>query len=263
MSKKISIENRLYAFLLRKGLVFPQKEKDVDLFGKNAGANESDQELDLLSSEELLEKILSKPPNFRVSEGLEKDYFVKRKMMACYIINKSLDDHHFGKVKFEKLLHLCEYHVIKRNLGQKYIQQVAGPFDNSFTYQFFNQVSKSKWFYIQKKGSLEQIKPGVNNQKSKKTYNYFSKYELEQVAKLIDLFKSTSYEKPEIISTLYAVWNDRIIENQEVSDEAIKNDFLKWSIEKEKYKDRLDRALKWMKDEGLTPDGWGRKIQKL
>jgi len=29
-----------------------------------------------------------------------------------------------------------------------------------------------------------------------------------------------------------------------------------------KYKNRLDNALKWMKKEGIVPNGWGKVIEK-
>ena len=49
----------------------------------------------------------------------ERDYFLKRKVLATYIINQSLNDSKLGDTKFEKLLHLSDYFAIKRNLGQK------------------------------------------------------------------------------------------------------------------------------------------------
>jgi len=192
----------------------------------------------------------------------EESHFVKRKVLATYIINQSLDDQQFGDVKFEKLLHLSDYFAIKRNLGQNYYQKVAGPLDNSFTIPFFEQIEKSKWFNRKKIGRQFQFSKAVNHSKSLNTYSYFSDEELAKVQKLIDYFKKTDYEKPEIISTLYAVWNNRIIKQQPITDALIKQDFLDWDENKAKYKDRLDGALAWMRKEGVVPDGWGKVIEK-
>lgn len=192
----------------------------------------------------------------------EDSHFVKRKVLATYIINQSLDDQQFGDVKFEKLLHLSDYFAIKRNLGQNYYQKVAGPLDNSFTIPFFEQIEKSKWFNRKKIGRQFQFSKAVNHSKSLNTYSYFSDEELAKVQKLIDYFKKSDYEKPEIISTLYAVWNNRIIKQQPITDALIKQDFLKWDENKAKYKDRLDVALAWMRKEGVVPDGWGKVIEK-
>lgn len=192
----------------------------------------------------------------------EESHFVKRKVLATYIINQSLDDQQFGDVKFEKLLHLSDYFAIKRNLGQNYYQKVAGPLDNSFTIPFFEQIEKSKWFNRKKFGRQFQFSKAVNHSKSLNTYSCFSDEELAKVQKLIDYFKKSDYEKPEIISTLYAVWNNRIIKQQPINDALIKQDFLEWDENKAKYKDRLDGALAWMRKEGVVPDGWGKVIEK-
>lgn len=192
----------------------------------------------------------------------EEKHFLKRKVLATYIINQSLDDKHFGRTKFEKLLHLVDHHAIKRNFGQQYIQKVAGPYDNKFTVPFFQQVTKSKWFTKQKLGKLERIIAGPKHDASLKTYDFFSEAELTRVNALVDLFKEWNYEMPEIISTLYAVWNNRLIKGETISDDHIKRDFLAWDPNKIKYEERLDRALQWMREHSIVPDGWGKSIDK-
>lgn len=200
----------------------------------------------------------------RLSKLGEKEdrYFLKRKVLASYIINHSLDDQNFGDVKFEKLLFLCEYHGVKRNLGQQYYQKAAGPFDNRFTTQFFAQTLKSKWFSKRNLGRFNRIVAGENQNKSIQIYSYYSAEELSHVDKIIECCKKWTFELPEIVATLYAAWNNRIIKGLPISDEFIKQDFLDWSPEKSKYVDRVFNALKWMRDEGIVPDGWGRVIEK-
>lgn len=193
---------------------------------------------------------------------LESNNFSKRKVLATYIINQSLSDQQFGDTKFEKLLHLCDYHAIKRHLGQRYYQQAAGPYDNSFTRTYFIQVGKSKWFNRKRQGTQFAFSRGVNHSKSLTMYDYFSSEELRRVDMLIAYFKKYSYEQPEIISTLYAVWNNRIIKNLPVDDELLKADFLEWDSKKAKYKDRLTPALAWMRKEGIVPDGWGKLVER-
>lgn len=193
----------------------------------------------------------------------EKQYFIKRIMLASYIINKSVNDTRFGDTKFEKLLHLADYHVLKRNLGQEYKQKAAGPYDNKFTYAFFQQTIKDGWFYKRKFGDLNRILPGQHNRKSQSTYNFFSENELLRIDSLIQKFSSFDYRAAEIISTLYAVWNNRLINKQEITNEFLIHDFLKWSKGKARYmypKDQVTPGIKWMKDNGIIPDGWGGLI---
>lgn len=197
-------------------------------------------------------------------QELENSHFPKRKMLASYIINQSANDEKFGDTKFEKLLHLADYHILKRNLGQEYKQKAAGPYDNRFTVPFFNQTIKAGWFYKQPLGNMNRILPAKNNSKSQTTYDYFSDEELEKINGLINTFKNFDYKIPEIISTIYAVWNNRIIRNQKITDELLKQDFLDWDEGKAQYvnpKDRVTPAIKWMKENGFIPDGWGKVIE--
>ena len=193
--------------------------------------------------------------------AIEKRAFLKRKVLASFIINQSLNDPNFGNVKFQKLFFLSEYFIIKRPFGQKYYVQAAGPYDNNFTNHFYEQIeNQDKWFIKRKDGNQFRFMAGEKHDKSKITYNLFSKNELDRVKSLIDCFNKTDYEKPEIIATLYAVWNNRIIQKEPITDELLIEDFLNWDKQKIKYKDRLVDALKWMKKEGFVPDGWGRLI---
>lgn len=197
-------------------------------------------------------------------QDVEEKHFIKRKMLASYIINKSTKDQKFGDTKFEKLLHLSDYHILKRNLGQEYKQKAAGPYDNKFTVPFFNQTIKAGWFYKQRLGKMNRIILGKNSIKSQSTYDFFTDDELQRIDKLINKFKSFDYKIPEIISTLYAVWNNRIIRKQEINNKALKQDFLDWDKGKAQYvhpKDRVTPAIKWMKENGFVPDGWGKIIE--
>lgn len=251
-SEQVEINNRVHS------LIEKCKELETEI-------TKSEQHAQMLMQAMLKEAFEGKKETKVIelpAQEKEEKHFLKRKVLASYIINQSLDDSQFGDTKFEKLLHLADYFAIQRNLGQKYIQKAAGPYDNSFTIPFFQQVIKAKWFRKQKAGKLNKIIAGENQPKSTNTYNFFSQDELQRVNILINYFKKYDYEQPEIISTLYAVWNNRIIKNQPITDQLLKEDFLKWDEQKAKYKNRLDAALNWMRKEGIVPNGWGEVIEK-
>lgn len=191
-----------------------------------------------------------------------KDKRVRRKALATYIVNQSLNDSSFGKTKFEKLLHLIEYHILKTDYNQKYSIQAAGPYDGGFTKIYWDEVQKSQWFGINEYGTLKRIVPGANHSKSLKDYGYFSEEEKLKIRSFIKLFENDNYERPEIVSTLYAVWNNRIIRKELVTDELLKKDFLEWDAQKKKYTSRLDKALEWMRQKEIIPDGWGSVIER-
>jgi len=210
------------------------------------------------------EKKTAHKPMVRSCE-LESNYFVKRKMLGTYIINQSLDDEKFGDTKFEKLMHLTEYWAIKRNFNQQYRKQVAGPYDNQFTFNFYKQIEDAGWFEINKsKNKQTRIIKGNKYEKSQKDYGYFSAEELAKVNQLLTFFEKYDYKSSEIISTLFAVWNNRIILQQEIADELLIQDFYDWDKHKAIYpKDQVERGLNWMREKGLVPDGWGEVIEKV
>ncbi|MFD1062165.1 hypothetical protein ACFQ1Q_02815 [Winogradskyella litorisediminis] len=47
-----------------------------------------------------------------------------------------------------------------------------------------------------------------------------------KIQTLINIVKSTSLKKPEAISTLYAFWNNRLIENLEITTQLLKQGFI-------------------------------------
>jgi hypothetical protein len=198
---------------------------------------------------------------------LESQYFAKRKMLGAYIINQSLNDEKFGDTKFEKLMHLAEYWAVKRNFNQQYHKHVAGPYDNRFTYAFYEQITKSGWFIRHQKATDKNQSifiAGQNHEKSKADYGYFSEDELAKVNQLLSLFEKDDYKSPEIVSTLYAVWNNRIILKQKISDEILIKDFYEWDRHKAVYsKNQVERDLNWMREKGIVPDGWGEVIERL
>ena len=62
---------------------------------------------------------------------------------------------------------------------------------------------------------------------------------------------------------MYAVWNNRIILQQEISDEILIQDFYNWDKHKSVYtKSQVENSLKWMREKGIVPDGWGEVIEK-
>lgn len=210
---------------------------------------------------ELNKSQIVKPGDFKEC-FTDKDKKVCRKMLATFIINESLNDQSFGKTKFEKLLHLVEYHLVKGDFNQSYTVQAAGPYDGAFTKTFWSEVLKGEWFKIEELGSLKRIKTGKNHIKSLKDYGYFSESLKESVRGFVHKFSNSNYEQPEIISTLFAVWNNRIIRKEIITDELIKEDFLNWDLGKGKYANRLDKALDWMRKEGIIPNGWGKEIKR-
>ncbi len=65
-----------------------------------------------------------------------------------------------------------------------------------------------------------------------------------------------------MISTMYAVWNNRLIKKEVFSDDILKQDFLQWDTGKIRFIDQLNYAIDWIRKEKIEPTGFGRYIDK-
>lgn len=178
-------------------------------------------------------------------------------VLAGKIINECKDSLEFTNIKFQKLQHLAE-HLMEVDLNLNYYNQAAGPYDNKFMHTLHNKMKQQKWFASRgyKYSSMEKVN---------EIDGHFSRYfgnDNEHFPKLIKLLGKASEDQCEIISTIYAVWNDRIIKKEPVTNETIIQDFFHWSDRKQKYNSKqLTKAIAWMKENGLEPKGFGELIK--
>src|SRR5690606_13360441 len=74
--------------------------------------------------------------------------YFQRAVLAAEIVNNLKDEFTFGRVKFQKLVYLCE-HACNMNLQDRYVKFAAGPFDNNFMHSINQEFKKQKWFNIE------------------------------------------------------------------------------------------------------------------
>lgn len=186
----------------------------------------------------------------------------EKAILAGHIINMT-NNEDFGRVKFQKLLHLTEY-FCKVDMSSNYVQKVAGPHDDNLIKNIESTLKRLRFFEIQQKGSHSKVNytPLGSAPELDSLFKERFKDEESKIDIFLNKFKKSTWEQCEIISTLYAVWNNRIIKQQPITDDLLKQDFLNWDNNKVKYKDRLDKALAWMRTENIIPDGWGKYIGK-
>jgi hypothetical protein len=82
----------------------------------------------------------------------------------------------------------------------------------------------------------------------------------KDVAAIAHAFRDLTTEQSEIIATLYACWNDLLIQKRSPTDEEIVTEFLHhWHPKKLRFsRGRLIKALAWMRAEGWVPKGTGK-----
>lgn len=183
--------------------------------------------------------------------------YLKRAVLAAEIANELYEEPTFGRVKFQKLVYICEY-VSKMNLEKRYSKQAAGPFDNKFMHSIEQEFKKQRWFEVQKipYGNYSRSKyvPLPECNKYKTYYEWMFKDIHSAVHFIINLFRKTSTDTTEIAATLLACQIELIETNQELSNENILTLFYEWSAEKSRFSnDKVLSTLAWMKQQGIEP----------
>lgn len=168
----------------------------------------------------------------------------------------------FGRVKMQKLVYLAEAHLGIHEIGGDYAREAAGPLDRSLV----QAVERS----LQDRGIVEVNQDGRGSQV---TYTFVGRTkEIKERADnvlgarcpaLRDLVKKIGdldTLSVEAIATLYAVWNDALIDG-ETPDEAeiIRRVLEEWHPEKaEKFNsEALSGWLTYMRRNSIVPQGRG------
>lgn len=186
--------------------------------------------------------------------------FFRRTVFAAEIIDQMCDDPTFGHVKFQKCLFVAQHHLRLEDFEENYFRQAAGPYDNRLVHSVDSQLEKSRWFKAEK---LDERYTYKRLEKHGGHETYFDRYfgaKAEQLRKLLDLFRPLDTDRAEIVATLYAVWNDFLLQRKPINDDQIVDEVLtNWDESKTRFKrERWQKALGWMRKEGVVPSGFGK-----
>jgi len=183
----------------------------------------------------------------------------RRAVLAAEIADRLHGDPTFGRVKFQKILYLCEDHL-GMDLEGNYRRQAAGPLDSRMLRSVEGQMEQQKWYAAQSDARRTTYVPLENAGGHRKYFdNYWSGYR-EGLDSLIALLRPLDTERCEIVATLFAAWNDLIIVGKPFDDDDILREVrTNWHESKERFdEDRLRKALQWMRDKNLMPQGRGK-----
>ncbi|MDE5437279.1 restriction endonuclease subunit S [Elizabethkingia meningoseptica] len=185
-------------------------------------------------------------------------------VLTGYIIQE-LNTKDFGRVKLQKMLHLVEYHCqLETNFN--YYKKVAGPHAEELKESIEPILQRNRFFDIKKEklGNKEKVNYTALAGASQinKFFNSDFKEQKENIDFVLHKFRNKTWEFCEMISTMYAVWNNRLIKQQSITNDDLKKDFLEWDKEKMKFVDQLDYSIEWIKKENLEPKGLGKYIDR-
>ena len=188
-------------------------------------------------------------------------------IIAGHIVHRSHKSRGWGRTKLQKSLHLIGYYM-QLNLGNEYIRNTAGPDDQ----QLMNYIDQKFRQYRHVNKVSEKLPNGKTHysytptpmiQDVEMAYEKYPKELREQIDALIDKLNTMDLTGAEILSTLYAVWNNRIIKQEQITDDLLIADFYAWSTHKADFEEaRVRKALNYMRDNNIIPVGWGKYIDK-
>lgn len=184
-----------------------------------------------------------------------------RAATACYAIKKMQGKSYFGRTAAMKVLYLAEAHL-GLPLSFQPMREAAGPLDK-WIYAFEKQGEHEGWFKV--------VEPDMHNGKTKVEYQaklaiaqksvliekICSDDQLKEFDRLLGLLADKTTEEAEIIATLFAAWNDFLIDgNAPSDDEIVKEVRENWHESKARFTPtQLEESLRWMRLHHLVPQG--------
>lgn len=209
-----------------------------------------------ISEIEIAERELVKK---QVNENRKRrgEIYFKRSVLAAEIVNQLKDEFTFGRIKFQKLVYLCE-HVSNMGLENRYLKFAAGPFDNKFMHSIDKEFSNQKWFIKKTITSGGYRKPkyeaGEKIEQYKKYYQgYFGEYD-SSIQEIINLFRFKKTDFVELIATLYHCQLELIKSKKSLKNDLIIKCFYSWAKEKERFsEEEILEGLVWMNEKGIYP----------
>lgn len=186
----------------------------------------------------------------------------ERKILAGRIIFLLHDEKYFGLTKFQKILYLAE-NFAELSYDTNFIRERAGPYDKDFAKAFRIEMREKDWLQEEQKGSITKFILGNNIGSLIKEYATHFREKSKQITFVIQQLKDKSTHDAELIATLYAVWNNRLIKNQPVKIELLIEDFFNWSAKKKEefQQEEIVTTYKWLKTIKLIPSGFGKSIE--
>lgn len=188
-----------------------------------------------------------------------------RGLIAVEIVERSAHQSTFGRVKLQKLAYLAEAYAGVSELEGAYLREAAGPLDREMISEMEREASALVGVRVEQPdgiGSAVTYRLGDRRGVYRQDLIALLGDRAAKFDKLVEDIGTIDTKGAEAVATLYAVWNDALIDGDTPADMEIKLAVVsEWHPEKAK-KFRLDELqiwLDWMRRHGLVPTGTGPK----
>jgi type I restriction enzyme, S subunit len=168
----------------------------------------------------------------------------------------------FGHVKAEKIAHMVEARV-GIDLGRNPVKDAAGPNDYPHLMRVEHRANMAGYF------SVKRLAHGPYSFSKKNKFDEIvrrSRAALgernQAVDSVMDMMLPMDTEQAEILATVFAAWNNLLLDSRSVDDEAIVREAREnWHPDKLQIaRERFFAALEWMRKNNVVPKGDGKKV---
>ncbi|TGN18035.1 restriction endonuclease subunit S [Leptospira idonii] len=216
----------------------PKAEKEPAIKNKTSITEASDS----LPSSNIIE---FKPTNV--------DYY-KRTVLAAEIVWQLQNEPTLGHLKLQKLMYLC-IKSADMQLPVNFLKQAMGPFDPSLMRSIDKQLKDKKWFQYETNQSLKYRKLEKAGEHQKDFIKYYGNQK-DQIHYLLKKFKTTSSDTIEIVATLYACYENILMQKEVFSETLLFQRFYEWSEHKKEFDElEVKKVFNRMKEAGVVPKG--------
>jgi type I restriction enzyme S subunit len=184
-----------------------------------------------------------------------------RAVLSAEIVTRLHREPTFGRIKHQKIFHLCEHVARISEIQGEYHREAAGPLDNRLIYANEAELKKQHWFKtVRRDGHGHCYEPMAKVGGHRKYADRYWPTQLALIERLIELMRTWKTDRCEIFSTVYAAWNDLILWQRPVTDDAVVHEILnRWHSAKRQIPEtRWRKAIQWVRENGFEPTGFGR-----
>lgn len=167
----------------------------------------------------------------------------------------------FGHVKAEKIVHMVEARTAL-DFGRMPIKDAAGPNDFGRLKKVEHRAKMSGFFGFKRSNGSYQLRKYKHFDELVSRARSAIGNETDRVEEIVDLMVPMNTQQAEVFATVYAAWNNLLIEGRPVSDEVIVREAREdWHTDKlEIPRENFFKALRWIEEKGIVPDGRGKLV---
>ncbi|ELP98967.1 restriction endonuclease subunit S [Pseudomonas syringae] len=194
------------------------------------------------------------------------DRQVARTLLAAEITHRLHSQRTFGQRKLQKVIYLAEHAAKLAAIQGAYLRDAAGPHDRQLMNQIEVELQNRQWYERTERETVgHAYRPLSQSGQHRLAYSSaWSAAERTTIERVIELMRDWDTDRCEMTVTLYAAWNDFILEGRPVSDDAIVDEVMhSWNDTKLRFgkTEWLAVLAEMKKHKILMPTGFGKRTK--